>query len=133
MGGLVAEKLFLGPKQVTAGCSSDLKGATDMAYQAVRRFGMFGQEAGYISSGKDENSDAYNAMIDQEVKRILDESYKRVESLLKDKEQHIRNISKNLYWYDYLTAEEMDSIIKGKQIKKEKVREWEGETHAIKF
>ena len=94
---------------------------------------MFGQEAGYISSGKDENSDAYNAMIDQEVKRILDESYKRVESLLKDKEQHIRNISKNLYWYDYLTAEEMDSIIKGKQIKKEKVREWEGETHAIKF
>lgn len=64
MGGLVAEKLFLGPKQVTAGCSSDLKGATDMAYQAVRRFGMFGQEAGYISSGKEENSDAYNAMID---------------------------------------------------------------------
>ena len=64
MGGLVAEKLFLGPKSVTAGCSSDLKGATDMAYQAVWRFGMFGQEAGYISSSKDENSDAYNAMID---------------------------------------------------------------------
>jgi len=32
MGGLVAEKIFLGPKSVTAGCSSDLKGATDLAY-----------------------------------------------------------------------------------------------------
>ena len=32
MGGLVSEKIFLGPKSVTAGCSSDLKGATDLAY-----------------------------------------------------------------------------------------------------
>jgi len=37
---------------------------------------MFGQEAGYISSGKEDNSDAHNSMIDTEVKRILDESYK---------------------------------------------------------
>lgn len=68
MGGLVAERIFLGPKNITAGCSSDLKGATDLAYRAVRRFGMFGSTAGFISSDKDENSDEYNAMIDAEVK-----------------------------------------------------------------
>lgn len=49
MGGHIAEKLFLGGEQVTTGCSSDLKGATDLAYQAVRRYGMFGEDAGYMS------------------------------------------------------------------------------------
>jgi ATP-dependent metalloprotease len=53
MGGHVAEKLFIGDKKVTTGCSSDLKGATDIAYQAVMRFGMFGEELGYISSEYD--------------------------------------------------------------------------------
>ena len=72
-------------------------------------------------------------MIDAEVKRILDESYKWVESLLRDKEVHIWNISKNLYWYDYLTADEMDQIVKGKWLEKEKVRDWQGDSHAIKF
>lgn len=108
MGGLVAERIFLGPKSVTAGCSSDLKGATDIAYWAVRRFGMFGGSAGYISSDKDDNSEEYNAMIDAEVKRILDESYNRVVKMIQDKEKHMRDLSKNLYWFDYLNAEEMD-------------------------
>jgi len=32
MGGHVAEKLFIGDRAITTGCSSDLKGATDIAY-----------------------------------------------------------------------------------------------------
>ena len=32
LGGHIAEKLFLGEGQVTTGCGSDLKGATNMAY-----------------------------------------------------------------------------------------------------
>lgn len=50
MGGHVAEKLFIGSQKITTGCSSDLKGATDIAYQAVMRYGMFGEEVGYMSS-----------------------------------------------------------------------------------
>ena len=50
---------------------------------------MFGSSAGYISSEKDDNSEEYNAMIDSEVKRILDESYNRVVKLIGDKEKHI--------------------------------------------
>jgi ATP-dependent metalloprotease len=49
MGGHVAEKLFLGDEQITTGCGSDLKGATNLAYEAVRKYGMFGQEAGFMS------------------------------------------------------------------------------------
>lgn len=50
MGGHIAEKLFLGDDQITTGCGSDLKGATNMAYEAVRRLGMFGEEIGFIST-----------------------------------------------------------------------------------
>ena len=129
MGGHVAERIFLGKESVTSGCGSDLKGATDIAYQAVRKFGMFGNEVGYISADKADNSEQYNAMVDKAVKKILDESYERVVNLLQSKENEIRELSKNLYWYDCLDAEEMENIIKGKKIVKEKVRDWEGEKY----
>jgi ATP-dependent metalloprotease len=49
MGGHVAEKIFVGKESITTGCGSDLRGATNLAYEAVRRYGMFGEDAGYIS------------------------------------------------------------------------------------
>ena len=49
LGGHVAEALFIGSDKVTTGCGSDLERATQIAYQAVRHFGMFGEDAGYIS------------------------------------------------------------------------------------
>jgi ATP-dependent metalloprotease len=72
MGGHVAEKLIIGESKVTSGCGSDLQGATQMAYRAVRYFGMFGESHGYISSSPDETSEKYNAMVDKQVKEILD-------------------------------------------------------------
>ena len=75
MGGHVAEKLIIGSGKVTSGCGGDLQGATDLAYRAVRMFGMFGDEgAGYISAEQDQTSEKYNAMVDKHVKEILDVS-----------------------------------------------------------
>lgn len=56
MGGHIAEKLFLGGDQITTGCSSDLQSATGIAYEAVRRYGMFGDEAGLMSTDAKEVS-----------------------------------------------------------------------------
>jgi hypothetical protein len=50
-----------------------------------------------------------------------------VEKLLLEKEREIRELSKNLYWYDYLDAKEMDTIFKGDSIGKERVRQWNEE------
>jgi len=44
--------------------------------------------------------------------------------LLLSKEKEIRDIARNLYWYDYLDADEMDRIYKGSKIEKDRVREW---------
>ena len=71
MGGHVAEKLFIGEKKVTSGCSSDLVNATEIAYQAVMKFGMFGEEIGYMSSNTEELSEGMKAKIDEKVKQIL--------------------------------------------------------------
>lgn len=127
MGGHVAEKLFLGPRKVTTGCSSDFQGATEMAYQAVMRFGMFGEDLGYMSSSYENLSEEMKSKIDAVVKRILQESEGRVSKLLMSKELEIRELSKNLYWYDYLDAAEMEKIFKGEKLEKDKVREWDSQ------
>jgi len=63
-------------------------------------------------------------LVDKEVKDILDDSYKRVNTLLQNKERELRELARNLFYFDYLTGEEMESIIKGGKLKKEKIREW---------
>jgi ATP-dependent metalloprotease len=136
MGGHVAEKLVIGKENISSGCGSDLQGATQMASQAVRYFGMFGEDVSYISRRKEDTSDTHNAAIDFEVKKILDESFERVKALLSSKDKELRELSKQLYLHDYLDAEEMDRIISGKGLDKEKskkVREWEKEPYLIKF
>ena len=68
MGGHVAEKLFIGNQKITTGCSSDLKGATDIAYGAVMKYGMFGEDVGYMSSQTDQLSEEMKNNIDVKVK-----------------------------------------------------------------
>lgn len=59
-----------------------------------------------------------------------------MKGLLLEKETEIRNLAKNLFWYDYLDHKEMEMVIKGKELPKDKVRIWdikrEGE-YIIKF
>jgi len=133
LGGQIAEKLFMGDQKVTSGCGGDLQGATGIAYAAVRNYGMFGDTAGFLSADPNSTSEEYNAAVDLEVKRILEESKERVTKLIQSKEKELRDLSKNLYWFDYLDAEEMEQILKGKKLKKEKVREWEGPKYLIGF
>ena len=61
MGGHVAEELVMDDQNITSGCGSDLKNATDLAKRAVRQFGMFGEEGGsFMSTSNEETSDSYN-------------------------------------------------------------------------
>uniref|UniRef100_A0A7S3MVR4 AAA+ ATPase domain-containing protein n=1 Tax=Strombidium inclinatum TaxID=197538 RepID=A0A7S3MVR4_9SPIT len=136
MGGHIAEKLIIGGENISSGCQGDLSGITDIATQAVRHFGMFGQDASFISKDHKETSETHNAKVDETVKNILDESFDRVKTLLESKEKELRELAKQLYLHDYLNAEEMDRIISGKSFDKEvnpEVRQWEEEEYLIKF
>ena len=46
------------------------------------RYGMFGDDVGYMSSQTDQLSEEMKAKIDSKVKEILQESEQRVEKLL---------------------------------------------------
>jgi ATP-dependent Zn protease len=47
-----------------------------------------------------------------------------VKNLLLQKDKELRELSKNLFWYDYLDHSEIERIMKGERIEKERVREW---------
>ena len=70
----MAEKLLCGEDKITNGCGSDLQNATNYAYHAVRKSGMFGDLVSYSSTDFQNSSEEYNAKIDFAVKKILDVS-----------------------------------------------------------
>lgn len=45
--------------------------------------------------------------------------------MLNKREIELRNLSKNLFWYDYLDYKEMEKVINGDDLPKEKVRVWD--------
>lgn len=57
-----------------------------MAYEAVRKYGMFGEDAGFLSIEYKDVSQEHNAVIDEKVKQILEESSERVKALLLKKD-----------------------------------------------
>lgn len=75
---------------------------------------MFGEQgASFMSTSNEETSDLFNEKVDAYVKKLLDESHKRVVTLIHSKETELRQIAKGLFWYDYLDWEEIKQILKG--------------------
>ena len=74
-------------------------------------------------------------MIDEKVQNILNESKARVTLLLSQHEKQIRDITINLYKYDYLNKDEIETIMQGKKLDKSQVREFDSriEDYVIKF
>ncbi|CAI2360021.1 unnamed protein product [Moneuplotes crassus] len=134
LGGMAAEEIIFkefSPDNMNAISTEGgkhLARATNLAKSGVREYGMFGEEgSSFISSSKDDTSDEFTQMVDLKVKEILDESHERVHNLLKTKTKEIELLAKNLFWYDYLTEEEIKKILKGEKLDKYHIREWEDE------
>ena len=96
-GGRVAEELVIG--DVTTGASQDIKQSTEIARAMVTQYGMsdkvgmihYGNDGEEVFIGRDlAHSRSYGestqALIDSEVKRIVDESYAKAKNLI---EQHM--------------------------------------------
>ena len=80
MGGRVAEELVFGKDNITSGASSDILNATKTARAMVTKFG-FSNEVGIVyhggGTGEESASGKTRASIDEEVKRLTDQAYKR--------------------------------------------------------
>ena len=104
LGGRIAEEIMLG--QITTGAGNDLERATEMAHSMVCEWGMsdamgpltFGKKEEQIFLGREiaqrsDYSEDTALRIDQEVKRIVTESYQRALQVLQEHRSGLQGLA----------------------------------------
>jgi len=124
LGGRVAEDIVFG--EVSTGAHNDFQRATNIARKMVTEYGMseklgplqFGQaQGGQVFLGRDLNneqnySDAIAYDIDQEIQRIIKESYERAKVILTENREKLNLIAETLLEIETLDAEQINSLYK---------------------
>lgn len=134
MGGRIAEEMIFGAEKVTTGASSDISMATQMARRMVTEWGM-SDKLGPITYGENTQevflghsvaqhknvSEATAQLIDQEVKRIVEESYERARKILTKHHDHLELLAQTLLVYETLTGEDINLLLKEGKLDRAKV------------
>jgi len=120
-GGRAAEELVIG--DVTTGASQDIKQATNVVKTMVTKYGM-SDKVGLIHYGNDEDEvfigrdlahtrgygENTATMIDNEIKRIVDESYQRAIALLQENMQVLHRCAALLIEKEKIGREEFEAL-----------------------
>ena len=127
LGGRVAESLVL--NDISTGAQNDIERATNIARKMVTEYGMserlgpmtFGTKSEEVFLGRDlgrtrNYSEEVAAEIDREIKRIIEEAYKRAESLLKENIDKLHRVAKALIEKEKLNGEEFEKVFNGEDI-----------------
>ncbi len=128
-GGRVAEELIFGVQKVTTGASMDIKQATNIARRMVTEWGFSEKLGPLLYSDNEEEvflghsvtqrknvSDATAAIIDQEIRRIIDQGERGAREILTSHLDELHAVAKGLLEYETLSADEMRRIIQGQPI-----------------
>src|SRR6266849_2174554 len=128
-GGRIAEELIVGPDKVTTGASDDIRRATNLARRMVTEFG-FSEKLGPLRYSENEEevflghsvtqrknvSDATARVIDEEIRRIVDEGEQAAREILTARLDELHALAKGLLEYETLSADEIRRLIKGERI-----------------
>lgn len=122
LGGRKAEEMVLG--DISTGSSNDLERATSIARSMVTKYGMsdklgpitFGSEHDEVFLGKDfghmrNYSEEVAAEIDREIKNIIENAYKKVETLLRENINKLHKVAEALLEKEKLEGFEFEEII----------------------
>ncbi len=124
LGGRVAEELVF--NEITTGAHNDFEQATKIVRSMVTEYGMSSlgplqleQQEGSVFLGRDYNKSrnfsgqvAYE--IDQEMRKIMDECYKKATQIIKDNRDLLDLIANTLITKETLTKEEIDYLVEHK-------------------
>ncbi len=124
LGGRAAEKITF--NDYTTGASNDIQRATQLAYRMVCEFGMseklgprmFGEPQHEVFLGRDMNHDRnYSeetaALIDEEVKHLIDEANNKAMTILRENNDILNRISDALIERESLTGEDLAILMEG--------------------
>src|SRR5437588_506476 len=128
-GGRVAEELIFGEDKVTTGAADDIRRATNLARRMVTEFG-FSEKLGPLRYADKERegflghsvtqrknvSDATAKVIDDEIRRIVDEGERTARQILTAHLDELHLLAKGLLEYETLSADEIRRLIKGERI-----------------
>jgi cell division protease FtsH len=131
-GGRVAEELIFGEDKVTTGAADDIRRATNLARRMVTEFG-FSDKLGPLRYSENEEevflghsvtqrknvSDATAKVIDDEIRRIVDEGERTARGILTAHLDELNLLAKGLLEYETMSADEIRHIIKGERIVRE--------------
>jgi cell division protease FtsH len=114
MGGRAAEEIIFG--DITTGASQDIEYVTNIARRMVCEFGM--SPLGNILMKKDAEGNATispetAARIDQEVARLVDQSYQTALDILRQKKDKLIAISEHLIEVETIDGSELDAMLFG--------------------
>lgn len=129
-GGRIAEEMILGKDKVTTGASNDIQVATAMARKMVAEWGMsdkLGPIAyeepenevflGYSISKRKNMADSTALEVDKEIRRVIDEAYKKAQMLLKKHKKQLDILAHGLVEYETLNSDEIHKLLAGKKIR----------------
>ncbi|MDH4560433.1 ATP-dependent zinc metalloprotease FtsH [Pseudomonas sp. BN411] len=137
-GGRIAEEMTLGFDGVTTGASNDIMRATQIARNMVTKWGlseklgplMYAEEEGEVFLGRSAGAQHANVsgetakLIDQEVRRIIDESYTTAKNLLTENRDKLDMMAEALMKYETIDSEQIDDIMSGRVAREPK--DWQG-------
>lgn len=124
MGGRAAEEFVF--QEITSGASADIQQATRIARRMVIKYGMsplgplyFGPQIDIAEWGQSfvqpqEISPKMQARVDAEIKRIVDQAYKKAQELIKKHKTKLDQVAKKLLEKETLERDDFEKIIKGR-------------------
>ncbi|MBC8025972.1 MAG: ATP-dependent zinc metalloprotease FtsH, partial [Steroidobacteraceae bacterium] len=129
-GGRVAEELIFGADGITTGASSDIEHATDLARSMVTKWGLserlgplsYSEEDGEVFLGRQvtqhkQVSDETAHVIDEEIRRVIDLSYKRAKEILETNLDKLHIMADALVKYETIDETQIKDIMNGRPAK----------------
>lgn len=122
MAGRVAEEVIFGKDYVTNGASGDIQQASRLARAMVDSWGL-SDDVGMVDYS--ENDPGYqqkrisgttSALIEKEVRRLIDDGYQRAKQIITDNIDDLHKIAKALLEYEMLSGDDLKAIVRGEKL-----------------
>jgi cell division protease FtsH len=129
-GGRIAEEIIYGPENVSTGASNDIQQATNLARRMVTEWGMSeklgrlryvdNQEEVFLGHSVTRSqtiSDETAKLIDEEVRRIVEEAETKARTILTEHIDELHKVAKALLEFESLSGEEVKDLLAGNPIR----------------